>query len=246
MLIRAISTTAVAASLTLATLAPASAEAPMLGDYQTKGFLSDYSKLAPEGGDSTAFKYRDASVDFSRYKKVIVERIKVWVKDDAEYKGVDPAELKELTDYFHAAITKALGDAYPVVRESGPDVLRLRIAVTDIVPNKPEASVVSLVVPFLWVGEAGAGAAEGKAGSTPFVGEATIELEALDSVSSRQIAAYVETRVGIKYAWTQGIKTGVDQYMKAYSTWDYTRQSFDYWATLIRERLDAASKKPQG
>ena len=85
------------------------------GDYVAKGFLSDYSKLAPEGGDSPAFKYRDAAVDFSKYDKLLVDRIQIWVKEDAEYKGIDPTVLKELTDYFHAAIVKAMADAYPVV-----------------------------------------------------------------------------------------------------------------------------------
>ena len=77
-----------------------------------------------------------------------------------------------------------MGDAYPMVSEPGPDVLRLRVAVTDLVPNKPEASVVSLAVPFLWVADAGSGVATGEAGSTVFTSHASIEVEALDSESS--------------------------------------------------------------
>lgn len=167
----------------------------------------------------------------------------MWLKPGSEENGIDPAELKELVDYFHKAIVEAVKDAYPVVDEPAPDVLRVRIAVTDIVPNKVEATVVSLVVPYLWVGEASAGAAQGEAGSTPFVGEATIELEALDSVSSRQVAAYIETRVGKKYTWTEGVEKGVGDYLKAYTTWAYTQQSMDAWAKLMRTRLDAVHGK---
>ena len=226
-------------ALTLAVSGPVAAENKTLGDYVTKGFLSDYSKLKPEGGESVAYLYRDESVDVSKYKNVLIDRIQIFFKEDSEYKGIDPTAIKELADYFHDAIVKAVGDAYPVVREPGPDVLRLRIAVTDLVPNKPEASVVSLVVPFLWVGEAGAGAATGEAGSTPYVGRATVEMEALDSASSKQVAAYVETRVGMKYLWNKGIETGVSAYTKAYSTWAYTKEAFDFWAALIRARLDS-------
>lgn len=215
-------------------------QAPMLGDYTPKAFLTDYSKLRPEGGDSDAFVYRDPSVDPARYQRLLVDRIKIWFKDDAEYKGIDPTELKELADYFHRAIVKAVSDAYPVVEEPGPDVLRLRIAITDLVPNKPAASVVTLAVPFLWVGEAGAGAVTREPGSTPFVGEATVEMEALDSTTQQQVAAYVETRTGKKYHWTKGVGTAVKDYMKAYSTWAYTRQAMDHWAQQIRARLDAA------
>ena len=34
---------------------------PAFGDYTAKGFLSNYSKLAPEGGESKAYRYRDIS-----------------------------------------------------------------------------------------------------------------------------------------------------------------------------------------
>ncbi len=235
--------TTFAATLILMALAVPAAWAGQFGDYKPQGFLSDYSKLKPEGGDSDAYKYRDPQVDAAKYDKLMIDRIKVYLKADAQSKEIDPAELKELTDYFHQAIVKAVEGAYPVVREPGPDVLRLRIAVTDLVPNKPEASVVSLVVPYLWVAEAGSGAAEGKPGTTPFIGEATVEMEALDSESNKQVAAYIETKMGKKYNWTHGVSTAAKDYMKAYSTWAYTKQAMDYWAELIRKRLDAAHGK---
>ncbi len=219
--------------------------AGQFGDYKPQGFLSDYTKLKPEGGDSDAFKYRNPSADAKKYQRLMIDRIKIFLHDEADYKGIDPAELKELVDYFHQAIIKAVDGAYPVVNEPGPDVLRLRIAITDLVPNKPEASVATLVVPFLWVGDAGAGVAQGNVGSTPFVGHASIELEALDSASSEQVAAYIETRMGKKYNWTSGISTGVGDYIKAYSTWDYTKQAMDFWAQLIRQRLDEAHGKTE-
>jgi hypothetical protein len=212
------------------------------------GFLSDYAKLEPEGGGSEAFVYRNPQ-GIAKYDKLMIDRIKIYLKEDAKSKEIDPAELKELADYLHQAIRKAVEPSYPVVREPGPDVLRLRIAVTDLVPNKPEASVATLVVPFVWVGEAGAGVAKGKTGSTPFVGEVTIEAEALDSTTSEQIGAYIETRIGKKYhvklddGVTNAVQTGVGDYLKACSTWSYTRQAMDDWAQQLRSRLDAAHGK---
>ncbi len=232
-------------ALTLSLSAACALSAPQFGEYQAKGFLSDYSGIKAEGGDSNAYRYRNPKVDPKKYKKLMIDRIKIWFKEDAEYQGIDPTELKELADYFHQALVDAVKDAYPVVREAGPDVLRLRIAITDLVPNKPEASVVTLAVPFLWVGEAGAGAAEGETGSTPFVGEATVEAEALDSTTNQQVGAFIETRTAKKYAWTEGVETGVKSYLKAYSTWAYTQQAMDYWAQLLRQRLDHLNGKNQ-
>ncbi|MEA3275116.1 MAG: DUF3313 domain-containing protein [Pseudomonadota bacterium] len=245
---------AMASILVLATVlcAPVSVWAAKCGDYQTKGFLSDDSKLKPEGGKSEACVYKNPKADPAKYDKVMIDRIKIFLREDAESKEIDPAAMKELTDYFHTAIVKAVGPAYPVVTKPGPDVVRLRIAITDLVPNAVEASVVSLVVPFLWVGDAGAGVAQGKAGSTPFVGAATVEMEALDSESNEQVAAYVETRVGKKYhvdldgGVAKAVEVGTKDYLRAYSTWAYTKQSMDRWAQLIRERLDAAHGKPAG
>jgi len=158
----------------------------------------------------------------------------------------------KLADYFHAAIVKAVEVAYAVVREPGPDVLRLRVAITDLVPNQPEASVITLAVPFAWVGETALGAAKGHFGRSPFLGEATVEMEALDSMSHKQLGAYIETRIGKKYdidldsGIGKAVEKGMDSYMRAYETWAYTRQSMDHWAPLIRERLDAAREESPG
>jgi hypothetical protein len=227
-------------SILAADAAAGSGQHPKFGDYQTKGFLSDYSKLELRADTEDTFFFQDPNTDISQYKKLMVERIKVWLKEDAAYKGIDPAEIKELTDYFHNAIVEAVEGQYPIVREPGPDVLRLRIAMTDLVPTKPSASLITLVVPFLWVAEAGSGVVTDEAGSTPFVGEVTIELEALDSQSNRQIAAFIERKIGLKYHWNKGVKTGVTDYLKAYSTWAYTKQAMDHWAQAIRDHLDKA------
>jgi len=220
------------------------ADAPMFGEYQAKGFLSDYLKIPTTKDVDGAYEYRDPSVDYTKYHKLLVDRIKIFFKDDSDYKGIDPDELKELTDYFYQAIEKAVGDAYPMVKEAGPDVMRLRVAVTDVVPNKPEASVVTLVVPFAWVADAGSGVVAGDGtGSTVFTGHATIEVEALDSVSSEQLAAAIETESGKKYNWTHGVTEGVTGYVDAYSKWAYTKKAMDDWAHQLRVRLDEYNGK---
>jgi len=221
----------------------ADSNSPKLGDYQTVGFLSDYSKLKPEGGDSNAYAFEASAKVGGKYNKVLLERIKIYFADASETKSIDPTDLKALTDYFQHALVKALGDAYPVVNEPGPDVIRLRIAVTNVVPNNTGASVATLIVPYLWIADAGTGAAQGHAGSTAFVGKASIEAEALDSVSGEQVAAYVETEIPKKYNWTHGLSKGVTSYTDAYSTWAYTKEAMDIWAKHVRERMDAVHGK---
>lgn len=201
----------------------AAAWSTQLGDYDPQGFLSDYSTLVPVEGDSHAFRHIDSKTDFTVYNKLLVERVRVFYKKDSDYKGIDPDDLKALTDYFHQAIVAAVGDDYEIVNETAADVLRVRIALTDLVPNKPAASVVTLAVPFAWVADAGSGVAKGETGSTASTGEASIEMEALDGATNEQVGAYVDMRVGKKYDWTKGVSGGVSGYLDSYSKWDYTK-----------------------
>lgn len=218
------------------------ASVPTFGNYQVKGFLSDYSKIRPVGDGSKAFIYRNPMVDKTRYKKLMIDPIKVWTKDNS-WPGDGDVQLDELAAYFRQAILKAVSDTYVVVDAPGPDVLRLRIAVTDLEANDPGISLLTFVIPFLWIGEASAGAARGEVGSTPFVGQATLEMEALDGQTNVQVAAYIERRVGKKYNWDEGISKGLSSYMKAFSTWAYTEEAFDRWASLLRTELDATPHK---
>lgn len=210
-------------------------------EYQYSGFLSDYSMLEDDPKGTDADIYIKSGVDFSKYNKVLIDRVKVFIKDDAEYKGIDPTELKALTDYFHEAFVRELGDAYPVVTEPGPDVLRLRLAITELVPTKTEMSVVVLVTPYATVADLAAG---GGSGSSPYLGYAAIEGEALDSVTHEQLIGYVERKLAKKYDvdMSEGagsaISKGTSSYFKAYSEWGYAKQAFDYWAKKLRKRMD--------
>ncbi|QQS53634.1 MAG: DUF3313 domain-containing protein [Candidatus Competibacteraceae bacterium] len=207
------------------------------------GFLSDYSKLEPDTEDPGARIYLKADVDWKKYDKIMLDRIQIWLKDDADYKGIDPTQLKALTDYFQQAIVKALEPTYPVVTQPGPDVLRVRIAITDLIPTKPEMSVVALVVPYATVADLASG---GGTGSTPYLGQTAIEAEFLDSRSNQALAAYVDREIGKKYDvdLSQGVgsavEKGVSSYTKAYSTWAYAEAAFDAWAGRLRQRLDQA------
>jgi len=65
----------------------------------------------------------------------------------------------------------------------------------------------------------------------------------MDSLTNKQLAAYIDTEAGKKYAWDEGISEGVSSYMKAYSKWDYTKKAMDAWAQRIRKRLDEVHGK---
>lgn len=228
---------------------PAS-ETKRLSGYKYSGFLSDYSKLTPAPDGSEAMSWRKPGVDFKVYDKVLIERLTFFYHDQADYKGIDPTALKALADYFAESITKQLGDSYPMVTEPGPGVLRIRAALTDIVPNKPSVSVVTLVVPYLTVADLGTSSvAKGGPGSNFYVGHTSIEAEFLDSATNEQVAAFVDRYypkkydVELKKGPGRAIIYGFGQYFKAYTTWSYTKDAFDHWSQRLRQKLDEAHGK---
>jgi Protein of unknown function (DUF3313) len=220
--------------------------------YKDSGFLPDYSRLEPVADNREARLWTLPFSEREKYNKVILERIVVSIGDEAEYKAIDPTEMKALVDYFHEAIVKALGDAYPVVTEPGPDVLRIKIALTQLVPTQTAISVIVLVVPYGSAADLMGGAVgKGGFGSAPYLGDAAVEAMGLDSVTNELVFEYVERRIGKKYdidaskGAGEAVSTGVSTYMKAYTQWGYTKQAMDYWAQRLRQKFDEIhGKKP--
>ncbi len=190
-------------------------------DVKETGFLSDYSQLTPGGDDRAALLYIKPNVNFQVYNKLMFERFVVMLSDSATYKEVDPAMLKELTDYYQNAVFTAVKDGYMIVDQPGPDVLRVRIAITELKPSNPTANTMSTIIP---VGIIVAGATKATSGDNLGTGEAGTEFELLDSVTGERLAAAVDKRQGGK-----GVFRG---------KWEDTKDAFDYWAKRFRQRLD--------
>lgn len=185
------------------------------------GFLDDYSQLKPGGEDRAALVFIKPGVDLKPYDKLMFERVTVMLSPEAEYKVIDPALLKELTDYYQNALINAVKDGYQVVDQPGPGVLRVRAAITDVKPSKPVANTMSSIIP---IGMAVAAVTKVASDDNVGTGEAATEMEALDSVTGERLAAAVDRRQGGKMAFR--------------GKWTDTKDAFDFWAKRFRERLD--------
>ncbi len=185
------------------------------------GFLENYPefKSGPTGGAD--FVYMKEGVDFSVYNKIMMDHVVLYFKDDAKYKGIHPEELNEMSNEFHKAIADNLEGAYPLVDKPGPDVMRLRIAVTDVVANKPGMGTISTVMP---IGLALSTIKKGVTGRHTGVGQASIEAEILDSMTNERIAAAIDTRPGGK--------------IEGFTKWGAVKGAFKFWAKRLRTWLD--------
>ncbi|MEP7328780.1 MAG: DUF3313 domain-containing protein [Betaproteobacteria bacterium] len=208
-------------------------------------------RLRPVPGDAAAWRWRDPDVDFRQYQSLLIERIRI--KLDPSSSAVDPNELKALTDYFHAAIDKAVSPPYTIAQAPGRGVLRMRITIVDLVSTKPEVSFVVLLTPYATIPDMLSGAATGKpVGTAPYLGQTGIAVQFIDSAADRVVAEFTDIQYGRKYAvdskagLSTAITSGVSNYLDAYSSWAYTQQAFDRWSQQLRRRLDQINGRASG
>jgi hypothetical protein len=218
----------------------ASSDAPASNRYAKA--LAYPNRLQPVGDDG-AMRWMDPAVDFRKYDRILIERIRVDL--DSESSSVDPNQLKALVDYFYQAVVKAIDPPYRVVDKSGRGVLRVRATLVDLVATKPEMSVVVLLTPYATLPDLVAGASGGgPPGSAPYLGRSAIAVEFIDGETNAIVAEYAELRFGRKYVLntsqgtTQAVSGAATNYLDAYSTWAYAKQAFDQWAAQFRSRLD--------
>ena len=179
---------------------------------QNSGFLSDYSQLRPSKVVKGAMDYRNPRRSLGNYNKFIIEPYRVYFAANAEGIGIDPAELKNLVDYFRNESVKALSKRYRVVNRPGPGVARLRIAITSITKTKPVMNNLPQGK-LLGVG----------------LGGASMEAEILDSRTGERLGAIVESKQGEQFSFSDAV-----------SRYGHAKQVMRYWIERFVKRLDQA------
>lgn len=214
------------------------------GNLRRVGFLTDYNRLKPVVGGGGVLCWRSDTTNWKQYDKVMFERIQVFLS--ASSKPVDPTDLKMLIDYFHNDLVTAIKPMAQVVNAPGPGVLRVRIALTDLVPTDTTDSVIGTAVPYGFVAEMGSGAATGRpAGSTPYMGTTGMEAQFRDGVSGAIVAECADTEIGRKYAADLNIgavgatEKWVNGYLDSFTAWTYAKLAFDKWAAVFAQRFSA-------
>jgi hypothetical protein len=182
--------------------------------YEGSGFLEDDSKLAREEGG--VWIYRLHRGQLADYDKLLLEPVEVLVHPASVGDDVSREELDLLAAKFLDELVRACEEHYPIVPEPGPGVLRLRVAITRVLPiprllSDPEWEARNL--------------AAGRLGS------ASIEAEFRDSVSNELLGALAAKRSSRGY--TGLIPGEISRFGKALG-------AFRTWAKRLRSELDEA------
>jgi hypothetical protein len=190
-----------------------------------QSFLGDRAMLlepGPKGGVKE--RWLKPGTDFKKYNKVILEHVVFFFHDASEYKGIDTAELDEVAKEADLALVNALKDGYPIVAEPGPDVVRVRFAITDLKASKPAVGVITTATLVLPVGAAINFVKRGATGSWSGSGATTMEMMAIDSATNEVIAVARDEQSAAFF----------DRYTKYGSVED----AFTFWGERLRTFMD--------
>jgi hypothetical protein len=120
------------------------AAAAIAQEVRDTSFLKNESQLQPGRGSQARLVYINPQTDFSRYDKVIVDRVALWFRGENADGGIEPTEQQHLAGYFTAALRHQLQLEFHPVAVSLPGTLRVRAAITGL--SKSGASVAIEVV----------------------------------------------------------------------------------------------------
>jgi len=195
------------------------------------GFLENYPTFKPDADRKGALIYRKEGVDLKSYTKIMIDPVEIWIAPDSKYKGLKPDELKILADTFRQAIVDALEPTYPVVNKTGPDVLGIRIAVTNVYMTKKKRGLLG----YTPVGLVASTAVK-TIGDNISLQDASIEAELLDSRTNERLGALID----------QQSKTGkgksplgkLSAVQKGKTSWDKIEQTLKFYAQRLRGRMD--------
>jgi hypothetical protein len=174
---------------------------------QETGFLSTYKNLEPVSDNVMRY----ISPQAGQYSKFIIDPIKVKFYDTETAEKVLPDDIAHLEQYLYTQIIEQKPDNYEIVSQPGPGVARIRIALTNLEKSTPALNV----LPQTKLTGLG-------------LGQASAEMEAVDSMTDVQIAAAIVSDTGSRFSFS------------GLSKWGDVEAVEKDWAKRIWQRVDEA------
>ena len=193
-------------------------------DVRMSGFLGSYSQLHRGKPGQAEFTYRNPNVDLNKYQRVMLDPVQLWAADNknSALSKLSREDQQLLVNYLYVALRDALQKDYIIVNEPGPDVMRVRCAITEARADRPVMDLLSTATP------AGLGISYAKrlvVGTHSAVGVVSVEGELLDSLTGERLAAVVDRRAGTKSLLGKPTR------------WGDVQDAFNFWARRMQTNL---------
>ena len=188
------------------------------GAPEESGFLGDYSGLQKNPAYPASLVYVKSGVQWARYSAIRLDSAGLYLTDGTS--KVSPEDQDRLAGMLYNTLRDELDKYFVLASGSGPETIRLRVALTQAQGARVAARVVTTAIPQLRLLTTVGGLATDTAAT---VGTATAEMEALDSVTGERLAAAVDDRAG-----TKALFAG-----RAYTQWGDVQAAITYWSKRI-------------
>ena len=189
------------------------------GEAAHAGFLKDYSRLQAQEGYEAQEGYVNPSASWPKYNAIYIESVSMWV-NPGEASKLSPDDQQRITDILYKAMHDKLGEKFRLVDRPGPGVIKLRMAFTQAKGANVPLNALTTVVPQL---RAVSTIVALPADTALLVGSASVEGEAMDSITNDRLAAVVDSRAG-----TKGL-------LRAFSKWADVEAICNLWAERTRD-----------
>jgi hypothetical protein len=192
-----------------------------LAGQENSGFLGDYTGLEPDPffeGEALTYVNEAERERLRDYVAIIVDPVQVYIATDSDAALIPTGGPEAAASYFRYALINAVSDAFPLMKEAGPLVLRLRTALVGIdVAEGPLEGVDEAHNPLPRAID---------------IGEVMVEMELVDSETGERIAAMID-----KAPLGAEAQIGAVHFSRS-ERFDAAQEAFDEWALRLRMFLD--------
>jgi len=175
---------------------------------ELSGFLDDYPPLTPAEEGSEILMWKAPNIE-AKYVAVMVDEPVIFIHPDSPYKGIEPDELKVLADAYRDIIATKLAMVHPVVEQPQPNIIRLRLALTNVYVKKKGGSS--------YGSPTNEHTTKADLGRRYSLVEATVEAEGIDNQTGQRLAVAVRKKVQ---------REGEDMNEEA-TSWDDLREALE-------------------
>jgi hypothetical protein len=166
-------------------------------DIKTGFLVNSYPLLQPGKEGEGNLVYMNPKAKWKNYNKIMLDAVSVWFGKDSQASDtgvVPPDDVRALANSFYKKLSEHLSKDYTIVQSSGPDVMRLSVALTDIEHGMPLLDSISTVA----LSPIYALDMDRKVASSThlFVGHANVEARLVDSISGELLGAGIDQRAG--------------------------------------------------
>jgi hypothetical protein len=181
--------------------------------------LASSAYMAPDKSDTygrVPYRY-STPVDWRAYDKVILDPVVIYRGKDHQFADISDKDKATLAAYMQNCFAERLRGRFALVRERGPNTLRIRLTLTGAVTNTPVLGTLSR---FDMAGAVYNGVQAARDGEGTLTGSVIYGVEIFDATTSRLISAYVTKQYPAAYdikatagalaAATAGLDKGAD------------------------------------